>query len=323
MAAVNQNTASLTTSSEEFRQNLTNIDRNMREFNIANGVGRQELVTMMQQLWTAALATEKRCGRLELEQQWSTGVQAALPLELKELVRDTLERNTRHARSRVLRQPGLRRSARPPKLARKVSPATFESEEAAANPGFNEIFGNDNAVVQTHRLPIPSHHVRRRSRMTKSDRRIYNKRVRNFLGNLDINAYQSYLADGYEDEHLSEIIEVEIMLYAKFMLRGRFLYASIIYDKTHGLSSPTNISLVIPQIHLEGSALFEALVNGSVEVFKAEFCRQNWGPDDRICHRNGYQYSLLEVSVSLIFDSKALNHEVYHKITLVVESDGW
>ena len=73
---------------------------------------------------------------------------------------------------------------------------------------------------------------------------------------------------------------VEIYIKPKLPLWNRQLHARLIFNRTHGLSSPTNISLVMPRRVSADDSVIKCIKAGDIEGFKSGICQGRVWPTD-------------------------------------------
>ena len=147
-----------------------------------------------------------------------------------------------------------------------------------------EIFDGD----ETH-SPIQSSNVfrsatsRERSvHIRKSERQIYAKHFRNLLGVFELAAYQSYGRRSlpYSEANEEDLIDVEVTAIPNKIFSIRAVRAEILFRRSHGLSSPTNIRLSVPVIRDYADPIVGMVKEGRMAEIKTLFAERGHRPND-------------------------------------------
>ena len=256
------------------------------------------LLDMTQQLQSTLLLSNTQIHELKESQDWGSTVQGILPLEVTTSIQKVLE-GSPYSRFLTGQTMGLRPlKPRFPDVQRQcptiVSPKGRNRGSHAAS---------DSAHASLHTYPRHNSSAKScvtKKRFRKMKRGIYNKKYRNLLGSIAINAYlsQEETPNGPR-QSLDEFIEVDVNMFFNPLLWSRCIQAHISYDRTHGFSSPLNIQLELPNIHPSSDAIVDLVLRDDLEGIKGCFTTGKYRPNDLYLDgRNDYQ-SLLTVRTKI------------------------
>ena len=114
----------------------------------------------------------------------------------------------------------------------------------------------------------------------KSERRLFRKTLNFFLGVLDFQMYRSDSSQKIPRNRDGDLIEIEVFVRLSAALCKHALQLSTVYDRTHGLSSPTNIHLQLRRMCSEQDSIAFAIKEGSLGDFVERFRANGHTPDD-------------------------------------------
>ena len=220
-------------------------------------INRQDI----QQLQHASLGTLQRVQNLQAGHEWMAAVQGVLPLEIRSLVRNAIAEELRsashdqqtlsHEASRKqtlssnpsiqdvlpLERPGtLPTSRRLDRTSDCQSWEQFEEMEKDLLPPYqnrSDIYTTFRSSMQEQRPYI------------KSKILMFSWYYRALFGYISVVVSERHQVTAGREEN---VVHIEIKIFPWRWISSRGLQARILYDRTHGLSSPTNIQLDFPRI---------------------------------------------------------------------------
>lgn len=215
----------------------------------------------LQQLQHATLGTLQEVQNLKAAQEWMAAVQGVLPLEIRNLVRNAIAEELRSAsqdqqmlsndafREQTLSlNPGIQDLLpleRPGMLS--TSPKLDNASDHQSLEQFQEMEKGFLLPYQTRNddyTTFPSNMQEQRS-YVQSRLLMFSWYYRAFFGYISVVVFERHQVTAGSEENT---IHVEVKIFPWRWVSSRGFQARILYDRTHGLSSPTNIQLDFPRI---------------------------------------------------------------------------
>ncbi len=218
-------------------------------------INRQDI----QQLQHANLGTLQRVQDLQAGHEWMAAVQGVLPLEIHGLVRNAIAEELRSASHN---QQTLSNEA-PRKQTLSLSPS-IENVLPLERPGtlptsrrldrtsdcqsweqFEEMEKNFLLPHQNDSYTTCRSNMLEQRPHIKSKILMFSWYYRAFFGYISVVVFERHQVTAGREEN---VIHVEVKIFPWRRVSSRGFQARILFDRTHGLSSPTNIQLNFPRI---------------------------------------------------------------------------
>lgn len=128
-------------------------------------------------------------------------------------------------------------------------------------------------------------------RVQRKERMIFTYSYKMFLGSFEVNVYQQYHR---LDRGLEDLVEIEILFSPNVRYCARAARLWLIYDRTHGLSSPTNIRSSFPCVRPISDPIVQMVADGRLEYVIKAFTTGSHTPNDmyvrhQICPMPAYE----------------------------------
>ena len=222
-----------------------------------------------QQLQHANLRTLQRVENLQASHEWMAAVQGVLPLEIHSLVRNAIAEELRSA-SHDQQTPS---NEAPTKQTLSLNPSiqnvlplerprTLPSSRRLDSTSDRQSWEQFEEMEKDFLLPYQNRNDDyTTSRSNRQEQRPYIKSkiltfswyYRAFFGYISVVVFERHQVTAGREEN---VIHVEVKIFPWRWVSSRGLQARILYDRTHGLSSPTNIQLTFPRIIREDFPLY-------------------------------------------------------------------
>lgn len=260
------------------------------KFDLSNG-SLQDLHTLVRSSSSSAAA---ELSQLKENQDWMATVQDFLPEEVQDAI---FNRITAAVENASQRRCGSNRRVRHQKI---VTPSAQPHEEetalAALGPSMlTRIPASKDLVYQSKNVNPPP--VVRMHKPPRYQKRVYTWNSTTLLGRINVEVDESSNDPWYEQGS----INVKIKIGPSCWLATRAVQLHLAYDKTHGLSSPSNIRLVFPRVRpwtydIEESIAKMGHDSLEFEKFVNLFRERGYHPNDLYRNKWGDDKSLLNVS---------------------------
>ena len=278
--------ASMASTNNDYRQILQGIVKNTEALSLRSDFSHSLLAAHFSQLSKPLRVSHSRARQdaqvvARQDQEWKTAMRAEVVEQITNHFKNSLSsisiaqdpRAENHNNSMSLEED----QHQPEELR------WFESQSSDHVPldplvddGSNQVEPMSLASKTNNSLP---------SFIKKLERQIYRKAMETFLGYLDLRVYRS---DPIEKDRRSgngDFIEVENFILISAFSYKRALQLSIVYDRTHGLSSPTNFRLQLRRVCTANDPIMVALrreaplntlllASEPTDIHPKTFCRQ-------------------------------------------------
>ena len=223
-------------------------------------LGTQDIRRNIQQLQHENLGTLQGVQNLEAAHEWMAAVQGVLPLEIRNLVRNAVAEELRSAsqdqqtlnneafRNQTLSlNPGIQNMTleRPGMVS--TSPKLDDTSDHQSLEQFQEMEKNFLLPYQTRNdddTPFPSSMQEQRPYI-KSRILMFSWYYRAFFGYFSVVISERHQVTAGREEN---VLHIDIRIFPWRWISSWGFRARILYDRIHGLSSPTNIQLDSPRI---------------------------------------------------------------------------
>ena len=220
-------------------------------------INRQDI----QQLQHANLRTLQRVENLQASHEWMAAIQGVLPLEIHSLVRNAIAEELRSASDD--QQTPSNEAPRKQTLSLNPSiqnvlplerPGTLPTSRRLDSTSDRQSWEQFEEMEKDFLLPYQNRNDDyTTSRSNGQEQRPYIKSkiltfswyYRAFFGYISVVVFERHQVTAGREEN---VIHVEVKIFPWRWVSSRGLQARILYDRTHGLSSPTNIQLTFPRI---------------------------------------------------------------------------
>ena len=288
-------------SNQDFRQMLQALVANTEHLRLQSDISHSMLADQARQL-PALLSMHNKRGRrgpriTSQDKEWAASIQAEIVQQVTNHLQGNLH-NIEHQQCAAIHNAQVHPEEDSYYKARLSRFRSLDNESLDIS---NKI-DSDQEITAARARNINDYLP---SFVSRSERRIFKKSFSTFLGALDLEAYRSNPLTGGRQSRHGDLVEIEAFVRLNATLYSRALQLSIVYDRTHSLSSPTNFRLQVHRVCAENDPISWAIEDGNLQDFVTCFQANRHTPNDLV--QNGRASdSLLFVCLSPSLESFVL-----------------
>lgn len=212
--------------------------------------------------------SEARLKGIEERLEWSSIVQSTLPQELYQTSESVLRR---YCPSRRVQTLPVRNA--PLSKLQQIGGRVNDDQNLRKSPFKGQA---DNPISLSGHL-----HASSEARFQKREKKVFAFSYRTFLGCFELNVYQQY---HWVNEDFNDRIEIELLFSPNFRYFARAARLWLFYDRTHGLSSPTNLHLCFPCVRPISDPIVQMVEDGMLQDVVKAFTAGDNMPNDLYVH---------------------------------------